>query len=421
MTSAAIAQSQEADGVPSGGPPSFGPPLPAHIKGGTAITKVSGDGQRLIAIAVGYDQDIDTSKLSVSTFAVEGRTVTAVYANTAAAMAKVGTHGRFVIIELSADDADARINFSNGRSTTHKDATATFTQIGPVRTANGSVYPATTVAIPITSVSNLIVDDFDQRVFSDPKTGDVVQYNLFVPTNYDPGKTYPMVLFMHDAGVTGRVVETTLIQGLGAVIWASPQEQAKHECFVLAPQFAVQVAGDDSEESSWIDTVVDLLDHVARAYSIDKNRLYTTGQSGGAMLSIAINIKYPDLFAASFIVAGQWEPTKVQPLAKQTQWVVVAEGDTKAFPTQNAMMKVYEGLGAKISRATWSGLSTPAQFAAGVAAMRAQGRSINYTVLEKGTVVPEGQDDNPGSNHVNTWRIAYTIEGIRDWLFEQKK
>lgn len=29
--------------------------------------------------------------------------------------------------------------------------------------------------------------------------------------------------------------------------------------------------------------------------------------------------------------------------------------------------------------------------------------------------------DSPGSNHVNTWRIAYEIEHIRDWLFRQVK
>jgi len=29
--------------------------------------------------------------------------------------------------------------------------------------------------------------------------------------------------------------------------------------------------------------------------------------------------------------------------------------------------------------------------------------------------------DDGGSNHICTWRIAYTIEGVRDWLFTQKR
>jgi predicted peptidase len=53
--------------------------------------------------------------------------------------------------------------------------------------------------------------------------------------------------------------------------------------------------------------------------------------------------------------------------------------------------------------------------------MAAEGSPINYVALQKGTVVLPGQDDDGGSNHANTWRIAYTIEDIRDWIFQQRK
>ena len=46
--------------------------------------------------------------------------------------------------------------------------------------------------------------------------------------------------------------------------------------------------------------------------------------------------------------------------------------------------------------------------AARVTEMEAQGCDINYTVLS-------------GGNHTYTWTVAYTIEGIRDWLFAQVK
>ena len=420
LGSSSLGLAQDAVGPAAGGPPSFGPPLPDHVKGGTAITEVFGDGQKMTAVVVGYDADIDNAMLSMSSFAVENRTITSVYASTSAKPADHGENGRFVVIELSPDDDGAATFASTGRSMERTDAAATVTQIGTVTTVDGQSYDPTDLAVPITSTSNLIVDDFDQLVFSEPKTGDVVEYNVYLPENYDPMRAYPLVLFMHDAGVTSTVVDTTLVQGLGAVVWASPEEQAKHEAIVLAPQFSVQVAGG-SEDTSWVETVVDLVNHVADRHSIDRSRLYTTGQSGGAMLSLAIMIKYPDFFTAAFIVAGQADPDKVAPLAKTKQWIVVAEGDMNAYPTQNAMTEVYEGLGTRVSRATWSGLSTAEQFADQVAAIEAQGASINYTVLAKGTVVPEGQTDDPGSNHIKTWRIAYTIEGIRDWLFAQVK
>ncbi len=46
---------------------------------------------------------------------------------------------------------------------------------------------------------------------------------------------------------------------------------------------------------------------------------------------------------------------------------------------------------------------------------------IKYAVLRKGTVVPDGQLDNPVANHVNTWRIAYTLRAVREWLFQQHR
>ncbi|MEU9448655.1 hypothetical protein [Streptomyces sp. NPDC048277] len=67
-----------------------------HVKSATAI-----------AVALEYDAEIDTSKLSKSTFTVAGRTVTKVYANTGVALADRGSDGRYVIVELSPDDSDA--------------------------------------------------------------------------------------------------------------------------------------------------------------------------------------------------------------------------------------------------------------------------------------------------------------------------
>ncbi|MDR3482599.1 MAG: PHB depolymerase family esterase [Burkholderiaceae bacterium] len=394
---------------------------PSHIKDVVAITQVFGDGQKFTAIAVEYDKDIETAKLSASTFEVKGRRVVRAYANTSASPAEQGKNGRYVIVELSLDDPDARLYGHEKMSATRKTAKAALIQRGPVFTAGGDAYAASAKAVATRRVANLVVDDFVQREYKDPKTGDLLRYNLFVPRNYDKNKSYPLVLFMHDAGATSTRTDTTLVQGLGAVAWASPSDQARHESFVLAPQYSTWVVNDKSEASSYLDTTIDLLDFVAKQYNIDRNRLYTTGQSGGAMMSIAMNIKYPNLFAASFIVAGQWDAAKVQPLVGQKQWIVVSEGDLKAYPGQNAVTAALEKGGAKVSRAVWNGRSSPAEFDAAVKKMAAEGNAVNYVALEKGSVVPPGESDDGGGNHVNTWRIAYTIDAIRDWVFAQHK
>ena len=80
-----------------------------HIKSVAAITEVFGDGQKVTAVLVEYDQDISNSKLSKSVFTVEGRTITNVYANNLAVKAAQGINGKYVIIELSPIDKEASI------------------------------------------------------------------------------------------------------------------------------------------------------------------------------------------------------------------------------------------------------------------------------------------------------------------------
>jgi predicted peptidase len=266
---------------------------------------------------------------------------------------------------------------------------------------------------------NLAIDAFQQFEFTDPNTGITLKYNLYIPKDYDANKSYPLVLFIHDAGVVGTDPRMTLIQGLGGVIWATRSEQAKHECFVLAPQYSTVIVNDNSEAKPHLDVTVDLVKAIVSQHNIDKNRVYTTGQSMGCMTSIEMMIRNPDLFAAALLVAGQWDATKMSVLTKANMWVIVSEGDRKAFPGMNASMAALEAAGAKISRATWNGRASAEEFALDVGKMIAEGNNVKYTVLAKGTVVPKGLPDDGRNNHIYTWPIAYTIEGLRDWLFTQ--
>jgi predicted peptidase len=411
-------------------------------KAATAITSVFGDGIRLTAVAVEYTASLKGSDLSPAGFTVEGRTVAGVFTSTTANPADRAELGRFVIINLSLEDANATLAEKlrpqgdgdaapkgpggPGKAgdvptydTIYRAAEATVVQSGPVPAAGGDIIPAGAKPLATTGVKNLIVDDFRQLEFNDPNTGALLRYNLFVPKTYDASKFYPLVLFMHDAGATSDVTRTTLFQGLGAVAWASPEDQAERPCFVLAPEYAEIIADDDSKTSNMLDTTIDLVKALADKYSIDKRRLYATGQSGGCMMSIAMNIKYPDFFAASFLVAGQWDPALVKPLAKKKLWILVSQDDDKAYPGQNAITEVLEKQGAKVVRAVWDGTWTVDEFHAAFDKIDAEGSPINYVAFRQGTVIPKGQSTAGASGHRNTWRIAYTIEPIREWIFRQ--
>lgn len=414
----------------------------------TAITQVFGAGQKLVAVAVEYDRDIDGSMLSTSTFAVTDRTVTKVYANRTADLAQRGRAGRYVIVELSPDDTAAALWVTQqGSGTPPTDgsgsgsgdsgggvgaggpkvgdttpggtivaAKATLTQTDTVTTTRGTRYAADSTELTTDAVVNLIVDDFQQFSFADPATGQTLKYNLFVPKDYDPRRRYPLVLFMHDASVVNVATEGPLVQGLGAVCWASPEDQARHESFVLAPEYGSVVIDDNYEPSTLFDATANLVESVTQQYSIDRNRLYTTGQSMGAMMSLGLNIKYPDLFAAAFIVAGQWPETQAAPLAQKKLWILVSADDTKAYPGEQAITEVIQEQGTQVSTALWDGQSTAAEFAADVRSMKAQRTPVNFAAFETGTVVPSGSTT---SAHMATWQVAYTIPGIRDWIMRQ--
>lgn len=68
-----------------------------HIKSVTVVTEVFGDGQKLTAVSIEYDKNIDNSTLSNISFSVDGRTITKVYANSVLAKAP---NGDFFILDV---------------------------------------------------------------------------------------------------------------------------------------------------------------------------------------------------------------------------------------------------------------------------------------------------------------------------------
>lgn len=94
----------------------------------------------------------------------------------------------------------------------------------------------------------------------------------------------------------------------------------------------------------------------------DKNRVYTTGQSMGCMTSMYLNLKYPNLFAASLYVGGQWDTSKMGVLADDKFFYIVGEGDTKASVGMKYLKTVFESERAKFSTATWDGTWSQEEF-----------------------------------------------------------
>lgn len=403
------------------------------VKSVTAVSRVLGDGRKVETVVLEYDTPIRNKSLAPDTYSVEGKQVTRIYANTEPERAEQGRDGRYVVIEVKAEvDLDAqpkqpteaemekkkerdrlqggpglRAGWSTGGDDQYP-GDATVVQLRDIKTVSGKICKADPTPMQSTVEKCLVADEFQQMEFVSPYTGQVLPYNLYVPKDYDPEEKYPLVLFMHDAGVTGAPVTQTLYQGNGATSWAEPEAQARHKCIVLAPQYPVVTVDDNWNYSHHLDATLALIDDLQTRYSIDSTRIYTTGQSMGCMSSIVLMLKQPDLFAGALLVAGKWDPALMGPLDKQNIWIISCQGDTSSNTLQGQAVELWRSQGSSVAEATWDMTLPVEQLSELADQMRAQGDHLLFTHLS-------------GGNHRATWFVAYGIPGIQDWLFEQHK
>ena len=89
-----------------------------------------------------------------------------------------------------------------------------------------------------------------------------------------------------------------------------------------------------------------LLRSLTETYSIDTDRIYTTGQSMGGMTSFHLSIAYPDFFAAYLFVGSQWDTGLLQGLENERFFYIVSAGDPKASAGQAELLLRFDANGA---------------------------------------------------------------------------
>ena len=258
---------------------------------------------------------------------------------------------------------------------------------------------------------------FEQFSFTDEETGITLEYSLYIPDGYDGSEEYPLIMFIPDS--TGAGLSSSDIVGnyYGAAIWASAEEQEKHPSFVLVPAYTGTVTDDNWNASDQLDVTVSLIRYLMEEYTIDENRLYTTGQSMGCMSSLYLNSKYPDLFAASLYVSGQWDISVLDVLEEQTFFYITAGGDEKASGGQDEVLAMFDNDQIPYSFETWNAQDDMDVQNENVKSMTAEGNSANLIRFETGSVLNGGG----GMEHMASFNYAYKLSAVRDWLFEQSK
>ncbi len=263
---------------------------------------------------------------------------------------------------------------------------------------------------------------FQQVDYNDEATGLGFSYNFFMPEDYDASQKYPLVLFITDTSVVGRETTAALEQGYGAIVWASDEDQAKHPCFIVSPEYQENILSGGNDVTDYVAATLNLLDSLQSEYSIDANRFYITGQSMGCMTALYLNGTYPDLFAASLYVDGQWDTSILKPLEDQKFFYFASEGDDRAYGGMENVMAMFDEDGIAYGTATLNAKDSSETIEEGIEAVIAEGHPANFISWEAGSVLPEGQDGSAlGSEHMYSFDHAYKISAVRDWLFDQSK
>lgn len=294
----------------------------------------------------------------------------------------------------------------------------TVQQTGSISFANGAVLDAwaESCSTDYTENVNLLVENFTLDTFT-LSDGTTLMYSLYLPEDYNEDTAYPLVLFMPDATGEGSDEYLALTESLGGVIWATEEWQNEHETIVLVPQYE----DSNTEDPAF---TMELVTEIVSQYSVDKSREYLVGQSSGTIRSIKLLIDYPDEFAGALLVAGQTDSAytdSIADLASQNIWMICSEGDARAYPGMTEITEAVEAAGTEVTIAQWSAALTDEEQEQLAAEQASAGTTINWTIFNTGTVMRDDVTSSDATEHMNTWRVAYDLDSVREWLFEQTK
>lgn len=269
-----------------------------------------------------------------------------------------------------------------------------------------------------------------------------LNYSVFVPSSASDDNALPLLHWIGDATTANVPVvqqrKSPDHNGMAVEMASSEAVQKEHPSFVLVVQYTEtgnQGSDDGYGEKGYVlndaQYTAEIVEYICSQYNIDEDRMYLTGQSAGCMASFEINYRNPNLFAATYYVAGHWELERVIGTLQQQTWAFTASENGKTeYELQNTLKAMlYDQDGQTYETVTVSAKSADAaQSDAAIREMLDKGDQHNFILLQAGTLSGTAGNDVPGTAvaaaHTNTWRSkpgAYTFLSVYDWLFAQTR
>lgn len=226
--------------------------------------------------------------------------------------------------------------------------------------------------------------------------GDTLLYRLLLPENYNPGKTYPMVLFLHGSGEKGNDNEAQLIHG--ADLFLRDSIRKNFPAIIVFPQCAGQDSWTNTTskydsagkrtfqfkptgkatKSMWM--VERLIRKIINQYPVTRKQLYVGGLSMGGIGTFEIVRRNPKLFIAAFPICGGADSSIAHKLKNVNWWIFHGAKDQTVDPKYSQIM---------------------------VHALEQEHASVKFTLY-------------PEAAH-NSWDNTFAEPGLFAWLFSNKK
>ncbi|MCW5911734.1 MAG: prolyl oligopeptidase family serine peptidase [Cyclobacteriaceae bacterium] len=231
-----------------------------------------------------------------------------------------------------------------------------------------------TALLLIVSVSGLAQDSLYLKKTYQASNGLGLPYRLLLPQDYDPGKKYPLVLFLHGAGERGNDNEKQLVHG--ARLFLKEENRKNFPAIVVIPQCPADnywgsVTVDRSTspltlsfdysrpETTALGAAIELVKKIVAEEGVNKKRVYITGLSMGGMGTFEAVYRYPKLFAAAAPICGGGDAARyTRQAAKVPFWIFHGDQDGLVQVSESrTMVEKLKSLKASVKYTEYGGVN----------------------------------------------------------------
>lgn len=153
-----------------------------------------------------------------------------------------------------------------------------------------------------------------------PTPADVLRYLVHLPDDYDadPGRLWPLVLFLHGAGERGFDLDLAATHGPPRLA----DDGHEFPFILVTPQ-----CGESSQWVAELSTLSGLVDEVVSTHRVDPARISVTGLSMGGFGTWSLAVRYPDRFAAIAPICGGLWMQSAAPIRHLPVWAFHGDAD----------------------------------------------------------------------------------------------